>query len=301
MDLGLKSTSGVGDGDIADLGVALVPSRCEEVVKDVVDDGPRDAAAEIRNTNGHIIFGLVDADLYIGKLMQAAFLANLAGSPHSVLEDLEEDVVEMGWDICNLDGVFFIKHLPGIFVFVLEPLEAEVWTVKVFSVADESSCTEGFPHNLHNIALRIDSSQHPSSPITFPLHRLLVQSLIVGYEHVDGDSVEIEPVQDVLDVLLKVVVLPDILHVEHPPHCRRHLWHSVRMPSPLLHKAVKELKMNLRSVGGILKADHLLEALEVLLPDLLVLRLALDLSGDVLKLHDHVGLADGDLLPEELE
>lgn len=301
MDLGLKSTSGVGDGDIADLGVALVPSRCEEVVKDVVDDGPRDAAAEIRNTNGHVIFGLVDADLDIRKLVEAAFFANFAGGTHSVLEDFKEDMIEMGGDVGNLDGVFFIKHLPGIFVFVLEAFKAEVWTVEVFSVADKSSCTEGFPHNLHNIALWIDSSQHPSSPITFPLYRLLVQSLIVGYEHVDGDSVEIEPVQDVLNVLLEMVVLSDILHIQHPPHCRRHLRDSVCMPSPLLHKAVKELKMNLRSVGGVLKADHFLEALEVLLPDLLVLRLALDLSGDVLKLHDHVGLADRDLLPEELE
>jgi len=174
--------------------------------------------------------------------------------------------------------------------------------VKILSVADEGGGIVSFSYNLHDVTLWINCAQHLATlSVADPAYVLLVECLVVGDEHVRGDSVEIEPVKDVVDVLLEVLVPPAVLGVQHPFHGHGHGGDHIYVSHPHSQEAVQELELDLMRVVRILEPDDLLEAVKVLVPDLLVLSLAFDFVRDILQLHDHVGLTHRDLLPQELE
>jgi len=103
----LKVRISIVPGDVADSGGG---GSCEEVVKDMLDDGPRYPTPHVRNTDGNIIFGLEDADFDVRQLVEASLFAHFAGGSHRILEDLEEDVEEMARNVGKVDGFLLTEQ-----------------------------------------------------------------------------------------------------------------------------------------------------------------------------------------------
>ncbi len=96
--------------DVPVLGQHRLRRRRVQVVEGAVDEPPRDAAPAVAHPDGQVLGALDDGHLD-GRVLGAVLPVVLDGGSHGVLEQLEQDVVQVGRHVGRLDVVLAAGHI----------------------------------------------------------------------------------------------------------------------------------------------------------------------------------------------
>ena len=167
--------------------------RGVQVQEHVGRRAPADATALVRDLDGDVVRALHDVDINFWYCLR--ILMELHRGPHAVLEHLEEHVVEMAGDVDEVDSVCVVHHVAD--------LDVELGMVHVLIVAEERGALVGLLRHLGRVTGGVDG---PEKPGVLPTLLWTVHGLVGGDQHVNGDPVHVEPVQEILDGLVQPVL-----------------------------------------------------------------------------------------------